>query len=63
MSGRSSDIADGMDGSCRDEQFLARFRMVDLPRDLKLHSAVNYHNDFVRAVNEVFPPLSGRIGP
>jgi len=52
-----------MNGTRRDEQLLARLRVVNLGANLELDSSVDHHHDFVRAVDEILPAAARRINP
>ena len=47
----------------RDQQFLARLRVMDLPLDLELHVAFQDRQQLGCGVREVFPTLARCIGP
>ena len=63
VSSGSTEVSHRMNGTRRDEQFLARLRVVNLAADLELHSSVDHHHDFVRAVDEILPAAARRINP
>lgn len=47
----------------RDEQLLARLRVMDFAFDRELHLAFQDDHHFIGGVREILPPLPWRIGP
>jgi hypothetical protein len=47
----------------RNEQFLARLRMMRPTANFKFHTAIHNHHDFIYVVNKILPTLTGRVRP
>jgi hypothetical protein len=58
-----ADIASGVNGSRRNQQFFSYSGMVHHSVHFKFHLAFHYYDDLVCIMDKVFPPLSGRIHP